>query len=305
MTPSAAPSETPTDAPSGEPVDVPEGLYPKLLLAQETATAVEKKGENTGHKYHYAKAEDVIAEAQRALHVAKLVGFMRPGEVETTQIQSREGNGGIMATLKAELVIRDPDGAGDSPVELIVPAIGTGTDYPGDKAIYKAMTGAAKYAYSSALGIPFTDDPEQDNAGAGGARRPGGKEASPAQKSLLTRLFNKAGIDAEVKKATVFALAGQPVTMSGAGAILDVIAPLADEPDKLKSAIDQLIEQAGAGAQTAGLPGDEKAAAMAVEHPDTEPVGDIIGDPQGELVTPADDGPEANRKALDEANPAS
>jgi hypothetical protein len=154
--------------------DAPKGLYPKLLLAQSEAKGVGKAGRNEDQKYNYAKAEDVIAEAHRALHAAGLVAFMRPGEMESREITSRNGAGGLFVTLHAELVIIDPEGNDEGGVDdaLIISAVGTGTDYPGDKAVYKAMTGAAKYAYSSALGIPFTDDPERDVAGSGGERQP-------------------------------------------------------------------------------------------------------------------------------------
>jgi hypothetical protein len=237
------------------PSDGPKGLYAKLLVAQTSAHGVGKQGENRAQGYSYARAEDVIEEAQRALHEARLVAYMRPVEVEEREITSQQGSGGLFVTLKAELVIVDPDEEDATASTLIIAARGTGTDYPGDKATYKAMTGAAKYAYSSALGIPFTDDPERDVAGAGGARQPNETEASPAQKRLLTTLFRRAGIADEIKVATVFALAGKPVTKRGAGKILDRIADLPDE--KLKGEIDKMIDEAGTRPEGAGLPGDD------------------------------------------------
>jgi hypothetical protein len=237
-------------SPSATRTDAPKGLYPKLLLAQSEAKGVGKAGRNEDQKYNYAKAEDVIAEAHRALHAAGLVAFMRPGEMESREITSRNGAGGLFVTLHAELVIIDPDPFD----ELRIAAVGTGTDYPGDKAVYKAMTGAAKYAYSSALGIPFTDDPERDVAGSGGERQPRQDEASPAQKRLMTTLFRRALVDDEIAQATVQHFAGKPASKRGAGQILDRIAEL--KGAELEAEVRKLADEAGALPKDAGLPAD-------------------------------------------------
>jgi hypothetical protein len=238
----------------------PEGLYPKLLLAQTTAQAVGKAGRNEAQHYNYAKAEDVIKEAQRALHAAELVAFIRPVEIEEREITSQQGSGGLFVIVKLELVIVDPDGERVADADfgtdrLVIPCRGTGTDYPGDKAYYKAMTGGAKYAYSAALGIPFTDDPEQDLAGAGGPRQAREPEASPAQKRLMTTLFRRAGIADEIAKATVQHFAGKPASKSGASQILDRIAGDLS-PDEFKAEIEKLIDEAGARPEGNDLPGD-------------------------------------------------
>lgn len=221
-------------------------LYAKLLKAQTAASAVEKKGRNTEQGYAYAQASDVIEEAQRALHEAGLVGFMVPheGEVEQTELQARSGAAGLFVTLVASLRIADPD-TGE---EIELSFRGTGIDYPGDKAIYKAMTGAAKYAYASVLGIPFGDDPEADTAGAAQPREPrtSGVEASPAQKRAITTIMNRAGVAKEFQREIVHALAGDPPTKTGASAILDEIAgDTADDPAALKAAIARLVDRAG------------------------------------------------------------
>ena len=60
-----------------------------------------------------------------------------------------------------EFEIRDVD-SGES---FTLPWIGYGHDKPGDKAIYKGITGAKKYFLASLLEIPFVGaDPEQDAA---------------------------------------------------------------------------------------------------------------------------------------------
>jgi hypothetical protein len=85
------------------------GLLAKLLVAQTAAGNVAKRGENKDQKYSYARAEDVIAEASKALNDAGLVAHMEYGEFASTEITSRNGGRGLSVTLPASLVISDPD----------------------------------------------------------------------------------------------------------------------------------------------------------------------------------------------------
>lgn len=264
------------------------GLFAKLLEAAREANAVDKRGQNTGQGYAYAQASDVIAEAQRALHTAGLVAFMVPGEIEEREIQAQSGQGGLFVTILSTLTIVDPDDP-EHPLELTVK--GTGVDYPGDKAIYKAMTGAAKYAYASALGIPFGDDPEADNAGSGQARksRPTG-DATPNQKRAITRILNRAGVPKEVQTVLVHDLAGDPVSFDGASAILDVIT--VDEA-LLEAAVDSLFDSAGDEAREA------RASGAANLPADTEP----DPAPPAEDAPPADADPDVPGEGEDAAAP--
>ena len=76
--------------------------------------------------------------------------------------------------------------------------LGTATDYPGDKAIFKAETGATKYFLSALLSIPMGDgsDPETTDHGGGGAKvdRKSTKPASDKQKALFKDLMGKANL---------------------------------------------------------------------------------------------------------------
>lgn len=240
------------------------GLYAKLLDAQAKASTVEKKGQNKAQGYSYAQASDVIEEAQRALHEAGLVGYMAHGEVVDHEIESQGGNAGRFVTITSALVVVDPDSGDDLRVEVQ----GTGVDYPGDKAVYKAMTGAAKYAYASVLGIPFGDDPEAETGGAGQARASSGADdaATGPQKGRLTRLFNKANVGDDLKKAIVYALAGNPPTKRGVSALLDQLVPVEDDATLLGERIEALTAEAekkGAAVRTSDVPGAEEAQAEA------------------------------------------
>lgn len=241
------------------------GLYPKLLEAQRIAAKVEKRGQNTEQRYAYALASDVIEEAQRALHEAGLVGYMAPGEIRRHEIEARSGAAGLFVEITSEIVIVDPESGDD----LRIAFTGTGTDYPGDKAIYKAQTGAAKYAYASVLGIPFGDDPEEDAAGAGQERAAGltsGPEASAAQKRAITTILNAANVEREFQRKIVHAIGGEPLTKKGASAILDRIGRDAtgDDPGKRALAVAKLIEDAGVTADS-DVPGVEAADAEAAQ----------------------------------------
>lgn len=196
-------------------------LLTKLHVAQKNASAVAKKGKNTAQHYDYARAEDVIKEAQKALHDAGLVGTMAFGNTDSHDIESNKGSAGIYITVQGELRIAEPD-SGES---ISVPGFGAGIDYPGDKAVYKAMTGAAKYAYASALGIPFTDDPEnetQDNSRRSGDGSDSGL-ATPKQRGAFTKAMNRAGVAEEYRLAILKGIAGDPPTKAGISKCLDIL----------------------------------------------------------------------------------
>ena len=208
-------------------------LLSKLHEAQKAATAVGKRGRNQKQNYSYARAEDVIREAQDALHNAGLVGAMTFSDVETSGVESKGGGAGMYLTLSGALRISDPD-TGEA---YEVPTFGAGIDYPGDKAVYKAMTGAAKYAYASALGIGFTDDPEKDD-GRGTEDKPDKAtpdEASKAQKASITRRCKELGIEAE-HKPLLIKWVGEPLTKGRAGKLIELLKEAEDFPDVFKRA---------------------------------------------------------------------
>jgi hypothetical protein len=126
-------------------------LRRKLFLAGQEAEAVEKNGEGDGFKY--AKATDVIAEASRVLEKQGLVVIP-----SVEDVQLRFGKTGALATVSMTFEICDSE----SEETLTKAWSGTGWDFPGDKAIYAAITGAKKYFLGSLLDIPFGVDPEED-----------------------------------------------------------------------------------------------------------------------------------------------
>lgn len=180
------------------------GLGAKLLVAQIAAGNVPKRGHNQKQNYDYVRAEDVIDHASQALHDAGLVCSMSFGEPVVREITSRGGGAGLLVTLPATLRIIDPDTGETHETD----SCGMGSDYPGDKAVYKAMTGATKYAYAAALGIGFGDDPEDEapsrTAAVTATAQPVQRSERPVtgkQKGLIHALSEKAGLSDDEQKA--------------------------------------------------------------------------------------------------------
>lgn len=163
-----------TETPAPEPP--PKGLAAKLVAAALSIDNVEKAGKNTQQNYNYAKAEDVADAATTALLAKGIVSEFECIGAEQLPIRSKSGTDGLIATVTCRLVVTDSE-SGESTSRM---AMGSGSDYPGDKAIYKAMTGARKYAFIHLLGIPIGDDPDDERGnGRRQSRRATPKPANP------------------------------------------------------------------------------------------------------------------------------
>jgi hypothetical protein len=127
-------------------------LRRKLFLAGQEAEAVEKNGDSEDGGYKYAKAKDVLAEANRVLEKHGLVVLPSTPDAELRFLKG----GGVLAKVSMEFEICDSEGD----ETILKEWRGTGFDRLGDKAIYAAITGAKKYFFASLLNIPFGVDPE-------------------------------------------------------------------------------------------------------------------------------------------------
>lgn len=129
-------------------------LYKKILAVQKVLEPLEKTGWNDFQKYNYSTAGDVLLPVQRACNELGLI-------VIADCIESKIEPG--RASVVVRLTIVDPE-TGES---LSVTAPGYSEDFSykdnrpnGDKAVYKAITGATKYAVRSCFCLPSDDDPE-------------------------------------------------------------------------------------------------------------------------------------------------
>lgn len=134
----------------------PKRLAAKLVEAAKDVEGVGKRGFNQQQRYTYVTAEDIAEAAARALLKHEVFTDFEVLEVKSETIKSNRGGEGRLVTIKGRLIATDAE-SGES---VSRQAYGSGTDYPGDKAIYKAMTGARKYAFIHLLGIPIGDEAE-------------------------------------------------------------------------------------------------------------------------------------------------
>jgi len=132
-------------------------LVSKLAKVMETVKYIEKRGYNKFHKYNYATESDVSEKVREVLAEEKVI--MLPDVVEHTTREhvNQRGNKEYISTVTVKFTFID----GETGEELSIHSVGEGQD-AGDKAVYKAITGATKYALMKAFMIPTGDDPEQD-----------------------------------------------------------------------------------------------------------------------------------------------
>jgi hypothetical protein len=157
----------------------PRSIAQKLLAASREVETVEKRGRNVQQKYDYALAEDVASAASKALAAQGLIVTLECLEAHETPTTSQRGGQGLIVKAVCQLAVIDPE---SGEVEKLQ-TIGYGADYPGDKAIYKAMTGARKYGLIHLLGIPIGDEPEQAQTQA---------DESKVGRDIATRLAGRA-----------------------------------------------------------------------------------------------------------------
>lgn len=219
-------------------------LVEKLAAVMAQVKHVPKSGWNDFHKYKYATEAD-ITDCVRAAMAER--GVMLIPSVEKTEwrtVQNKSGAQEVIATLTVRFMATD----GKDKIEFF--AIGEGQDR-GDKATYKAMTGAVKYALLKLFLIPTGDDPEKEESEKPAARRP--------QQRAAPRLPPPPPPEPESAPAVAMAQA-------------DVIATLADPhsslleelvtPEEIKAVWDRLVDQVDGNQSEAGA--EWKEAAMRV-----------------------------------------
>jgi len=133
-------------------------LVKKLSEVMEEVKYIQKTGRNTFHKYTYATESDVAEHVREQL--AKRFVMMIPNVIESTMREHKNRSGNIEYIVKVRMEFKFIDG--ETGEEISFHTEGEGQD-AGDKAVYKAMTGAQKYALLKVFMIPTGDDPESDD----------------------------------------------------------------------------------------------------------------------------------------------
>lgn len=129
-----------------------------LAKAQAEFKSVGKSGENKFDKYSYANLEDYVTAVRPVLSKHGIVLLSSAEEIIPLEDRTTKG-GGIEHAVRVKLTTRIVHESGEW---IETSSCGEGQDRA-DKAVYKAITGARKYALASALNLATTDDPESDD----------------------------------------------------------------------------------------------------------------------------------------------
>jgi len=134
----------------------PRPLAAKIARILGKLGRVAKSGRNTFHNYDYATESDIADALRQHLSAEGVAIFptVIDSKVETVQDRNKSAT---MATVTLELTFID----GESGDLMTTRWIGQGIDQ-GDKAYYKAYTGAFKYGLMKTFMVSTGDEPEQD-----------------------------------------------------------------------------------------------------------------------------------------------
>ncbi|MDM7320470.1 ERF family protein [Streptomyces sp. P17] len=132
-----------------------DGLLKKLVEITAKVERIPKNGWNDRQKYHYALESDIKDVVRKEMSERGLV--LVPSELNrvVSVINTKSGGQQQIVSLEIEYTIYDAE-TGE---KITFRGYGDGQD-SGDKAVYKAKTGALKYALTNLFMIPTGDDPE-------------------------------------------------------------------------------------------------------------------------------------------------
>lgn len=130
------------------------GLTKAVCAVMADVKNVEKTGQNDFHRYAYASEADLLRALQPAMAQHGLM--MAPVKIDVSYVEET-GKQGDQVRCDAVVTYRLQHTSGES-IEVV--ALGQGSD-KADKAAYKAMTGALKYALRQTFLIPTGDDPDK------------------------------------------------------------------------------------------------------------------------------------------------
>lgn len=151
-------------------------LIKKLAKIMAETRWVEKKGRNSFFNYDYARETDILDAVRSKLAENSVFVFtsIESMDLRETGKRTRDGSPVNMVTVRTKHTFRDAE-SGES-AEVF--GTGSGED-AGDKAVYKAITGAMKYFISKNFLISTGDDPEKDSETDSESKREGFVSESP------------------------------------------------------------------------------------------------------------------------------
>lgn len=132
-------------------------LVNKLAEVMKQVKYIQKTGHNTFNNYRYATEADVNEKVREVLADQNVIMLPNMKSHTVREHINRKGNTEYIVTAEVEFTFMD----GETGESISITVFGEGQD-AGDKATYKAITGAQKYALMKAFMIPTGDDPEGD-----------------------------------------------------------------------------------------------------------------------------------------------
>lgn len=182
-------------------------LVKKLSEVMKQVKYIEKKGFNKFHQYKYATESDVAEKVREVL--AEQNVMMIPSLVQHSMREHINAKGKTEYIVAVDMEFKFYDG--DSGEEITFHMSGEGQD-AGDKGIYKAITGAQKYALMKVFMIPTGDDPEADNGvderNETNVPNQGKDEkvkvASDKQLNLITKLLSEVSVATNITKEDAY-----------------------------------------------------------------------------------------------------
>ncbi len=163
-------------------------FHERLLEVIKGASYVQKKGRNKEQGYNYAMEADFLELIKPLLVENGIIPLPSYELLANEQVQTQSGKPANLVTLRLDLRLQDAY----SEHGTVITSIGQGRD-PQDKACYKAMTGAMKYALAKAFLVPTGDDPENEEEKEPPAAKEKPKEtAKPEVKPVDNKAFHAA-----------------------------------------------------------------------------------------------------------------
>lgn len=136
-------------------------IYQKILEVQKGLGRIKKTGRNQAQGYDYVTEADLLDEITEKMNAAGLVAFASLDSSDTGAFEGvdKYGKPSLTKWARVTLSLKVVDSETGDQIEIKMTGY---SEDRGDKAIYKAVTGANKYAYLKFFGVSTGDDPEND-----------------------------------------------------------------------------------------------------------------------------------------------
>ena len=171
-------------------------LITKLGEIRDAVKYVQKDGKNSFHGYKYASEGAILEKIREELESKKVLCLVRCEKVDIISGVTEKGKPSHIATTNMVFTLIDAENEND---RIEIPFVGMGED-SGDKAVYKAYTGAVKYFWLKNFQIETGDDPENDETVEKAKRELGGTEVEKGDPVKAEAAINGAKSVADLEK---------------------------------------------------------------------------------------------------------